>query len=342
VTAAGTVLLLIGLTLLGIIVAMEWNNPNPSGLPAPVTDVQWSSVPLAFCAILYSYEGINLILPIESSMARPGKFGSVFGSAMVVTAVVFCLVGGLCVAAFGPISSGSVTAFLLDVYAEDNAQIEALLLAANAAVSLSVLVTFPLQLFPCLELMGPWLTNKFDALSLLWASLWTSRSSSSSSTVANSHNYDPAAQADGLHSDTNNQDGIDNEHDTDTNDNDNDNDDPLSLAKSWRTRTILVLLTYTVAIAIPNVQSLISLAGALAGSSTALIIPPALELAWIERTTTTTTSTSDSTDAASGGYCSTHYSYRKLRAYALLAGGFVFMCIGTGASLLDIIEAYTR
>ena len=342
VTAAGTVFLLIGLTLLGIVVAMEWKNANPSGMPAPVTEVQWSHVPLAFCAILYSYEGINLILPIESSMARPGKFGSVFGSAMCVTAVIFCLVAGLCVSAFGPVTNGSVTAFLLEVYADDNENIKWILLAANAAVSLSVLVTFPLQLFPCLELMGPWLTAKFDAISSLWAitpAPGTNVQSLSLDRNDAHHNvkYDPAAQVDGLHSDVNNQHGVNDNDNTGTNDtsnNDNDDDDPLSLENSWRTRTTLVVLTYIVAIAIPNVQSLISLAGALAGSSTALIIPPALELAWLERTTTT----SDS-DVTGSWY--SYYSYKKWRSYALLAGGFIFMCIGTGASLLEIVDDYT-
>ena len=47
-------------------------------------------------------------------------------------------------------------------------------------------------------------------------------------------------------------------------------------------RALLVLMTYVIAVVVPNVQALISLAGALAGSSTALLIPPLLELAWIE------------------------------------------------------------
>jgi amino acid permease len=256
-----------------------------------------------------------------------------------VTAVIFCLVAGLCVGAFGPVTNGSVTAFLLEVYADDNEDIKWLLLAANAAVSLSVLVTFPLQLFPCLELMGPWLTAKFDAVASIWAIApapgTNVRSLSLDRNDAHSNvKYDPAAQIDGLHSDSNHQHGSDDDNNTDTNDNDNDNDDPLSLTKSWRTRTTLVLLTYVVAIAIPNVQSLISLAGALAGSSTALIIPPALELAWLERSTTT----SDS-DATGSWY--SHYSYKKWRSYALLAVGFIFMCIGTGASLLEIVDDYT-
>jgi hypothetical protein len=98
--------------------------------------------------------------------------------------------------------------------------------------------------------------------------------------------------------------------------------DQNASAFSWRTRMMLVLSTYTVAILIPNVQSLISLAGALSGSSTALLIPPALELAWLDRTSDTVG--------------------KRYRAYAMLAGGFAFLCIGTVASLADIVRDYTH
>jgi proton-coupled amino acid transporter len=46
-------------------------------------------------------------------------------------------------------------------------------------------------------------------------------------------------------------------------------------------RAGLVLATYLVAILVPNVQSLVALVGAVTGSSTALLIPPILELAYI-------------------------------------------------------------
>jgi len=46
-------------------------------------------------------------------------------------------------------------------------------------------------------------------------------------------------------------------------------------------RAGLVIGTYLVAMVVPNVQSLVSLVGAVTGSSTALLIPPILELALI-------------------------------------------------------------
>jgi proton-coupled amino acid transporter len=308
VMAAGTALLLIALGLLGVVVVMEYGNPvNPA---APVS-VEWSQVPLALCAILYSFEGINLILPIETAMAKPGKFGVVFWSAMVVTAFIFALVGALCVAAFGPVTNGSATAFLLEVYA-DQPNIRNILLAANAAVSLSVLVTYPLQLFPCLELVGPLLAPKTTPVGSTFRSLRDEGGVEEQaaagaeggmggydSSYEGSYELDPATEAQSQQS-----------------------NDQNASAFSWRTRMMLVLSTYTVAILIPNVQSLISLAGALSGSSTALLIPPALELAWLDRTSDTVG--------------------KRYRAYAMLAGGFAFLCIGTVASLADIVRDYTH
>ena len=56
------------------------------------------------------------------------------------------------------VTNGSVTAFLLEKYSDNKAVILALMIA-NTSVSLSVLFTYPIQLFPTLELIGP----KFNA-----------------------------------------------------------------------------------------------------------------------------------------------------------------------------------
>jgi solute carrier family 36 (proton-coupled amino acid transporter) len=85
-----------------------------------------------------------------------------------------------------------------------------------------------------------------------------------------------------------------------------------------------------VAVAIPNVQSLISLAGALAGSSTALLIPPALELAGLRL------EQQQPGAVPTGG----NHQWAVHRCYLLLMGGFIFMLIGTIASIADILHAY--
>ena len=307
VMAAGTGLLLMGLLLLAAVIGLEW----PHRVTPQVIAVHWRKAPLALCAILYAYEGICLILPVESAMAKPKKFGRVFGGAMVVAAVVFCLTAGLSVAAFGRVSSGSITAFLLEKYsaAADEQLLHSLLLAANAAVSLSVLVTYPLQLFPCFELVMPLLQQRqqgqFESVPAEHDDFVAADDavlSTSSGSSRSSHSTD---DPDGLMR-------IDDYDDSNTED--------FSSA-FIRVRVYLVLLTYVIAIAIPNVEAMISLAGALAGSSVGLLIPPALQLAWCRRQNEDTTA-------------------KRVESYILLVGGGIFLVIGTTASILDIAHIY--
>jgi proton-coupled amino acid transporter len=63
VMAAGTVLMLIGFGALGAIGVLEW-----SDRPAETPGLYIPQAPLAVCAILYSYEGICLVLPVESAI----------------------------------------------------------------------------------------------------------------------------------------------------------------------------------------------------------------------------------------------------------------------------------
>lgn len=60
VMLAGTVLLFSGFGVLGYVIGILWDER-----PTDPVEIQWKEAPLALCAILYSYEGICLILPIE-------------------------------------------------------------------------------------------------------------------------------------------------------------------------------------------------------------------------------------------------------------------------------------
>ena len=57
---------------------------------ATTSIVDWGTVPLALCAILYSFEGVCLILPVENSLQRSHQryFGPVFVAAMAASAIV--------------------------------------------------------------------------------------------------------------------------------------------------------------------------------------------------------------------------------------------------------------
>lgn len=130
---------------------------------------------------------------------------------------------------------------------------------------------------------------------------------------------------------------------------------PTIPGDSPQLRTMLVLLTYTVAVLVPNVQSLISLAGALTGSSTALLIPPLLELAWLNHLEKDDNK-DDGVDekqwfvsgiSSSGSnmwhsFFSSKWWKEKLKCWILLLLGSIFCGIGSYASMADIISIYTR
>jgi proton-coupled amino acid transporter len=115
---------------------------------------------------------------------------------------------------------------------------------------------------------------------------------------------------------------------------------------SIQLRIILVLVTYLVAALVPNVENLISLAGALAGSSTALLIPPIMELAWIrdmqkpdmpERNSTMY----DMNESASWFLAvgrEDKFFYEKMKSWILFFLGLFFAAVGTYASINDIIR----
>lgn len=80
------------------------------------------------------------------------------------------------------------------------------------------------------------------------------------------------------------------------------------------------MFTYILAIAVPNVESMISLAGALAGSRVALLIPPTMQISYGQQ--------QDSSECLVESY--------------FFTAGFVFMVIGTTAnsSHVGIFDIY--
>jgi len=159
VMAVGTTLLVLTLGALGVIIGMQWDD-RPEEPPQMV----FTKAPLALCAIIYSYEGICIILPVESAMERPSKFGPVFVSTMALVAVLYAIFGTICITTFGNVTSGSLTAFLLDSFGDENESITGWVNVANTAVSFSVLLTFPLTIWPALELLSISVANSTSRL----------------------------------------------------------------------------------------------------------------------------------------------------------------------------------
>jgi hypothetical protein len=291
-------------------------------------------------------------------MKEPKDFEKAFVWSMISVAMILASVSSLSVLAFGNVTNGSITAFLLDAY-RDDPSITWWLMVANTAVSISILLTYPLQLFPALELMGPWFSRTvvggkkigddveeetdlagFEPLPPL-----PEHDTASLDSIPPQHDYGD----------------YDNVKNDETGDSDDGVEDDLSrtMASSVITffpemtmpgdspllRLVLVLLTYFVAVIIPDVQTLISLAGAVAGSSCALLIPPMLELAWIrhlQRDAKETLHQVDETGWFMAYRCADKYVWEKVKSWCLIVVGLIFMAIGTAASIADIVRIYSK
>mmetsp|Transcript_28750 Transcript_28750/g.57342 ORF Transcript_28750/g.57342 Transcript_28750/m.57342 type:complete len:622 (-) Transcript_28750:423-2288(-) len=365
VMVAGTVSLFSAFGVLGYVIGLLWGER-----PMEPLEVEWKSAPLALCAILYSYEGICLILPIESAMKEPKKFKKTFLGAMACVALILAGVANICVIAFGEVTNGSVTAFLLEKYQDDKATL-VFLMIANTAVSLSVLFTYPIQLFPVIELVGP--------KAMAW---WYGRGNEPFDEEHDLSGFDPMPTLP-EHEEAEHEYNDFEKKESEIRSNGNhaeSSDEKKSLEPGLRAsmmsnitdafpkmsipgdsiplRVMLVLLTYTVAVIVPNVQALISLAGAIAGSSTALLIPPILELALIEHIETSKPGSTSSPKPTPPlqSTTTTHkdefirrlilhdlsgkYWKKKLKNYILFWTGVVFFLIGAYASVADIVSIW--
>lgn len=370
IMAIGTTLLIISLACLGVIVRLQWED-RPDELPEMVL----SKVPLALCAIIYSYEGICIILPVESAMKHPSQFGPVFIGTMGLVAVLYVMVGSISITTFGSVTSGSLTAFLLENFEEKDERITAWANMANTAVSLSVVLTYPLTIWPALELLSISVANSTSRFALC---LRGGKQVEKDEDPLAAFEPLPPLPEDGVAS-------IDDsipEHHYGRDELSQDENEAASASgmssslvsalipkldmpgDSLQLRALLVLSTYFIAVVVPNVQALISLAGAVAGSSTALIIPPLVELAWIEhlehcnqqakstypgsampptpsphiiRTTMLRLQTKKQ---KIGRWKQGSYWKDKFKCYALLTFGSVFMAIGTYVSIADIVKIY--
>ncbi|OCK81835.1 hypothetical protein K432DRAFT_403454 [Lepidopterella palustris CBS 459.81] len=94
---------------------------------------------------IFTFEGIGLILPIQSSMKEPQKFDRLLYIVMSIITVIFTSVGALCYGTFGSRTSTEVIS--------NFPQSSRLVNAVQFLYSLAVLVGTPVQLFPALRIM---------------------------------------------------------------------------------------------------------------------------------------------------------------------------------------------
>lgn len=145
-SALGNICMFLGILLVIVALAPSLSEGLPAIEQKPLA--VWSTAATFASNIIYSFEGIALMIPMESAMLQPAKFPKVMNASMSNVAFVFVAFGVYCLVGLqGVIPDGSISASL-----EGRVPV-ALLDACNAVLALAVLVTYPLQFYPAIEIV---------------------------------------------------------------------------------------------------------------------------------------------------------------------------------------------
>lgn len=101
---------------------------------------------------IFTFEGIGLIIPIQTGMKNPKKFPNVLAGVMVIITVVFVSMGALSYAAYG---SKTKTVVILNM-PQDNKFVN----GVQFIYSLAILLSTPLQIYPAIEITSQQLFSR--------------------------------------------------------------------------------------------------------------------------------------------------------------------------------------
>lgn len=125
------------------------------GVSAHVPASSLSGLPVLTGQVLYAFEGIANVLPIESSLRDPRGMTSALNASQLLYCVTMLLMAVLPVLAYGQITEGSIGDEIEKEHPGHGA--ENLLVGMNAAITVAVLLTYPVQLFPAVEVLEGWI-----------------------------------------------------------------------------------------------------------------------------------------------------------------------------------------
>lgn len=100
---------------------------------------------LTIGSAIFTFEGIGLLLPIQSSMAQPEKFSRLLYIVMVIITLIFTSIGALCYATFGD----QTRVEIISNYPQSSKLVN----VVQFLYSMAVLVGTPVQLFPAVRII---------------------------------------------------------------------------------------------------------------------------------------------------------------------------------------------
>ncbi|PWY91495.1 amino acid transporter, amino acid transport and metabolism [Aspergillus sclerotioniger CBS 115572] len=115
------------------------------GMASTVELFNRQSFTLTIGSCIFTFEGIGLILPIQSSMKRPEHFDKLLYTVMAIITVLFTAVGALSYATFGDETKTEIISNL--------PRTDRFVNALQFFYSLAILVSTPIQLFPAVRIL---------------------------------------------------------------------------------------------------------------------------------------------------------------------------------------------
>mmetsp|Transcript_4364 Transcript_4364/g.13357 ORF Transcript_4364/g.13357 Transcript_4364/m.13357 type:complete len:503 (+) Transcript_4364:132-1640(+) len=111
-------------------------------------------MPLFYATVIYSFEGVCSLLPVENALARPREdMPTVMYAGMAVVTLTYASVGAVAYVAWPRVSSGSITAEMTRRTQKSGLGQRLAAQVANVSTIIAVILTFPVQLFPSIELL---------------------------------------------------------------------------------------------------------------------------------------------------------------------------------------------
>ena len=141
-----SVLLVCALCIIGFICV---HNLGHNGQPDNMPMFDSSKVVLFLVSTVYAFEGIGIILPIEGAMQQPDQFVPILAVSMTLVTVIYILFGEIVIMSFGYIEDAGITRYLVTVGSVPTAVAG----IVSVLVSTAVLLSYPLQLYPALQVI---------------------------------------------------------------------------------------------------------------------------------------------------------------------------------------------
>jgi len=251
-------------------------------------------MPLFVDSLLYCFvSSMIAVLPMESEIEDTAEYPRILGTAMIVVMFTYVLFGQVCLLSFGDIDNESMSAYLETRYGSTWVSN-----GVNMMVTAAAIFTFPIQLYPALQV----LEQKFGF-----------RSVASSTPGAYAEVAAPGGAADATE-----EFGLRDPQSVVT------ASAPLADKRTYFPlsvfRMLVIFLLAIVSVIVPQLRLAMALGGSIGGCMLALVFPPLMDLMLLSDEAHATTPSFD-------------LRLRKIRDYFIISIGIVGTVVGTTTAL---------